>query len=382
MHSIAFIASAELVSWGGSEYCWSAAAERLARCGARVSASVLDWGVSVPQVRHLAAAGCRIFLRPQRSVPERIRRRLVFRHGYEWHHLRRIGKRADLVVISQGGIGDGLMWMEAARALGLKYVLIAQAANEQSWPSDEMAERLAPCYEDSCAAYFVSEANLTLARRQLVTSLGRGRVMRNPFNVRYDAAPAWPGDAMNRLFLACVGRLDPLQKGQDLLIEVLDRPRWRARSVHVTFVGRGFSERALRRTVDGLNMSNVEFAGFVEDIEQVWARHHALVLPSRFEGMPLALVEAMLCGRPSIVTDVAGHRELVRDGVNGFVARAPTVEFLDEAMDRAWESRHRLQEIGEVAARDVREWVSADPTGDFVHELEILASGSRFLPHT
>ena len=127
-----------------------------------------------------------------------------------------------------------------------------------------------------------------------------------------------------------------------------------------------------------LDLPNVEFAGFVEDIEQLWKRYHALVLPSRFEGMPLSLVEAMLCGRPSIVTDVAGHRELVRDNVNGFLAKAPTVELLNEAMNRAWENRVRLKQMGETAAADVRQWVSHDPTGDFVRELESLVNGSSF----
>ena len=56
----------------------------------------------------------------------------------------------------------------------------------------------------------------------------------------------------------------------------------------------------------------------------IWAEHHALVLPSRFEGMPLVVVEAMLCGRPCIVTDVGGNAELIRDGINGFLAKAPT----------------------------------------------------------
>ena len=158
-------------------------------------------------------------------------------------------------------------------------------------------------------------------------------------------------------------------------MEVLNQPRWRGRNVHVTFVGTGQNERALRKTAMELHLPNIEFAGFVADIEQLWTRHHALVLPSRFEGMPLSLVEAMLCGRPGIVTDVAGNRELVRDNVNGFLAKAPTVELFDEAMNRAWENRHRLQEMGKAAARDVRQWVSADPTGDFVRDLDFLVNG-------
>ena len=126
-----------------------------------------------------------------------------------------------------------------------------------------------------------------------------------------------------------------------------------------------------------LELQGIEFPGFVGNIEHLWSQHHALLLPSRFEGMPLALIEAMLCGRPCIVTDVAGHSELVRDGINGFLAKAPTIDFVDEAMNRAWENRHRLKQMGEAAARDVRQWVSPDPTSDFVHELDELVEPKR-----
>jgi glycosyltransferase involved in cell wall biosynthesis len=83
----------------------------------------------------------------------------------------------------------------------------------------------------------------------------------------------------------------------------------------------------------------------------------------------------MLCGRPCITTDVASHKELVRDGINGFLAKAATTELLDEAMNRAWENRSRLKEMGVVAAADVREWVSADPSQDFALKLKALVVG-------
>ena len=71
-----------------------------------------------------------------------------------------------------------------------------------------------------------------------------------------------------------------------------------------------------------MGLEKVTYGGFTEDVESIWASHHALVLPSRSEGLPLVVVEAMLCGRPAIVTDVAGNAELIQDGVSGFVAAA------------------------------------------------------------
>ena len=229
--------------------------------------------------------------------------------------------------------------------------------------ADNNAARLAICFEGALRSYFVSEANVRLIRRQLSAALRNGRVIRNPFNVRYDALPPWPGDSSERLSLACVARLDARQKAQDLIIDVLSLPHWRNRSVHVVLAGNGPYEQSLRNMVAMSKLSNVQFAGMVADIEGLWAQHHALVLSSRFEGLPLALVEAMLCGRPCIATDVGGNAELIRDGLNGFLAKAPTVELLDEAMNRAWENRGRLREMGERAASDVRQWVSLTRLG-------------------
>ena len=367
-----FIMANEGHRWGGSEPLWSSAAEKLARRGNEVRVSVKDWGKPVPQIENLRSAGCQIFYRrPASFVSRQVRKILPF-PDQSVIHLRSAGSGVDLVVISQGSNTDGLGWMELARAAGYKYVVIAHSAVVYWWPDDEVAARLAETYENAASAYFVSQANLELSRRQFATTLLKAKVVRNPFNVRYDGQPPWPDDFQEGLALAHVGRLDVISKAQDVLLQVLGLPHWRDRKVRLSLIGEGPNERGLRYMATSLDLSNVEFAGQQSNIEEVWSRHHALVLPSRFEGMPLVVVEAMLCGRPCIATDVGGNRELIRDGVNGFLAKAPTVELLDEAMNRAWENRSRLREMGCTAAKDVRQWVSPDPGEDFARELQSL----------
>lgn len=379
MRKIAFIATIERVPWGGSELLWAGAAERLARQGVEVHISVKDWGKPVKQIDHLRSIGCRIF--PRIFPPpyhQRIRRKLL-RGGFTQQHAREVGRGADLVVVSQAGYTDGLIWMEALREEGLPHSVISQSAFEGWWPADGQLERLSAALETASVAFFVSRANLELVRSQLASPLSNGRVVWNPFNVRYDAGPDWPGNREEELQLGCVARLDSAQKGQDILMRVLDQPKWRARKLRVTLAGNGVHDRVLHRMASTMNLPSLQFAGHVDDIERFWGSHHAMVLPSRFEGMPLALVEAMLCGRACIVTDVGGNCELVRDAVNGFVARAATVEFVNEAMERAWQNRWHLREMGEAARRDVRERVPADPIGEFVRELEKLTDGTLSL---
>src|SRR5438552_5933532 len=187
MRKIAFIASNEYVPWGGSEFCWSAAAERLAQRGVQVWASVRDWGKPVPQIEHLRSLGCHIAYRRAPSFARRLRRKIFPAEYQEIEHLESFAAGADLVVVSQGNNFDGLPWLEASKAKSYKYALIVQSCSEHYWPTDDSAERLADCYEGSRAAFFVSQANLELTRRQLVTPLRHAAIIRNPFNVRYDA---------------------------------------------------------------------------------------------------------------------------------------------------------------------------------------------------
>jgi glycosyltransferase involved in cell wall biosynthesis len=70
---------------------------------------------------------------------------------------------------------------------------------------------------------------------------------------------------------------------------------------------------------------------------------------SRAEGSPLALVEAMLCGRPAIVSDVGGNQEWVTESQTGFVAEAPVVGLARTALERAWSARQSWHAMGLLA---------------------------------
>src|SRR5262249_57889837 len=97
------------------------------------------------------------------------------------------------------------------------------------------------------------------------------------------------------------------------------------------------------------------------------------------EGKPLALTEAMLCGRPAVVTDVGGNAELVSDGVTGFVAKSATLAGIRDALERSWMERNSWAEIGARA----HEWstrVLDPPPGDVVASaiIEAMSTGAGF----
>jgi glycosyltransferase involved in cell wall biosynthesis len=359
-------------SWGGSEELWSQAAARLAGNGNVVAARVLWWPDTPPRIAELLRCHIKLHFhyrkRPLRTAAARLvdlLRTASWRPDHGW--LDRF--RPDLVVISSCIHTSGFRIAEACRRRNIPYSIIVQSAGEMSWPDDRRCARLADAYAHAKKVFLVAEENGQLIENQLAIRLDRAAVVRNPFNVSYEARPAWPGGRTTRL--ACVARLEPSAKGQDILLDVLRRPKWKDRPVSLSLFGTGANAERLRQLVRRVGLENVAFNGFEPDVEKIWATHHALVLPSRFEGTPLAVVEAMLCARPSIVTRVAG-RDLVEDGINGFVAPAPTAQLLDEALERAWERRDEWEAIGRCAATTIRKQVPPDPVGEFVEQLKSL----------
>ncbi|MBC7292914.1 MAG: glycosyltransferase family 4 protein, partial [Thermoleophilia bacterium] len=88
---------------------------------------------------------------------------------------------------------------------------------------------------------------------------------------------------------------------------------------HLLLIGDGQLRRAMERKVSAESISNVRFLGFREDVPRLLQATDIFVLPSRREGLPRSVMEAMAAGKPVVATDVRGNRDLVRDGENGFL---------------------------------------------------------------
>lgn len=365
-----FVSTMGRYPWGGSEELWSRAALRLRMEGHHVAAWV-SWHPQISgRVLELAEQGIEVFVQspPFTRLPVRLWRQLQARLGQKQssRELRwLLRQKPDLVCVSNGGIIDGLHVLEMCLENRIPYASVIQANAECMWPNDEEADRLIRVYQAARRAFFVSDENRFLFETQLGIELTNAQRINNPTNVRWEAAPPWPDDAAGWK-LACIGRFEPPAKGQDLLLHVLSSPSWKARPVTLSLYGAGHMARGLRRLAVRLGLDDrVHLVGNASDIEAVWAENHLLVLASRYEGLPLVLVEAMLCSRPAVITETAGDRLMVEEGVTGFVAPAPTIRFVGLAMERAWERRADWREMGKAARQRVETLAPKDPVGRF-----------------
>lgn len=148
--------------------------------------------------------------------------------------------------------------------------------------------------------------------------------------------------------LVVVGRLDR-QKGIDVLLDALVYFR-QSKRPFVTIVGAGPEREALERKARQLNLTDrVRFVGWQPNPKDWIAAADALVLPSRWEGMPNVVLEAMAAGKPVIATDVEGVADLIEDGVHGFIAPSNDATGLGWAIYRFLTARPQWTAIGEAA---------------------------------
>ena len=378
MKKIAFISFLKGDDWGGSEELWSQTALHLRKLGYRIGVNRHLGGSKHKRLKRLHAAGCVMLHGHKRGRWRQhlitvLRPRRFFRRLWPMLYTEPLDLRLwDLVVLSQGEFFQGMEIMQECMHHSIPYVLVVEAC--RPWGitvARHHSDQLRQCFEGAAILAFVSEENLALARAMLASPLKHAVIVRNPFLVSYGASPRWPSENVFRL--ACVARLEFQDKGQDILFEVLAQEKWRRRKLVVTLVGDGPDRETAERLKKLRKVHSIMIAGQRDGIESVWAKHHALILPSRGEGLPLAIVEAMLCGRPCIVTDVGGNAELLEDGVTGFIAPAATVKHVDAALERAWERRGKWREMGRRAATHVRKAVPRDPAKVFAEKLMKLA---------
>ena len=374
--TILFISTMAGSPWGGSEELWTRTAVLLAKQGVPVAASVHGWPQLHRRISELSRAGVDLHPRPVNlSLMARIRRnisgkeRIVFDIERSFKNL-----SPSLVVISNGFIVPPIELAEMCVAKGWPYATIAHVNLPAWWPSDELAGRFRKTLPLARRCFFVSESNRALAEKQLGYDFENAELVRNPMNIDTASPIPWPSNATEKhLRMACVGRLSS-EKGLDILFDVLANPCWRARNWRLSLYGEGPIRDVLGRLVNRLKLQDrVDFAGHVA-VEKIWQENHILILPSRHEGMPLAIVEAMRCGRPVIATNVGGNSEVIKDDVTGFIAEAAVSECLARALERMWLQREKLQEIGKLAAASIREFIPDDPVGIFAEKLKNLTS--------
>lgn len=190
-----------------------------------------------------------------------------------------------------------------------------------------------------------------------------------PNSIGYN--PARTADPENKIVVAA-GRLT-YQKGFDRLLSAWKTveagyPDWQLR-----IYGRGEDEAALQQQIEQLKLHNAAILPPTEAIHDRMHEASVFVLSSRFEGLPMILLEAMSEGLCIVSYDCpCGPKDVIRDGKNGLLAKEGDVEALAEALARVIRSADLRKALCRQAKADAARYSHEEIMNRWVETFETL----------
>jgi len=155
--------------------------------------------------------------------------------------------------------------------------------------------------------------------------------------------------------VTCVGEFTST-KNHAFLLTAWRRIAREEPRAHLLLIGDGRLREAMEREVNKEGLSNVHFLGFRRDVPQLLQVTDIFVLPSRREGLPRSIMEAMAAGKPVVATNVRGSRDLVEHGVTGFLVELGDVEGLAQALVQLIRDPKLRQKMGEAGRAKIRDY--------------------------
>ncbi|MDA3614277.1 glycosyltransferase family 4 protein [Polluticaenibacter yanchengensis] len=342
-------------NWGGSEEIMYAIAKEALKAGHEVYVSLFATDKIHDKHKELIASGAKYSFRRGYIVPniKPIRRQITKVKNFVLDAIFNpyadfLSNKLDFIFYNNTAyayIFDKKLF-DAIILKSIPYSIITQGATEYYRPYSNLdIPYMQSVHRNAKLNYFLSSNTKTTLERQIGATINNFKYFTNPVNIdslEYIDMPK--NDTVN---FATVAMLLVVQKGQDMLFETLSKPEWKNRKWVLNLYGAGPDEAFLKNLSKYYKIDEkVIFHGKVSNIRKVWETNHILVMPSIFEGMPLAMVEAMICGRPIITTDIAAHSEWIFEEKNGFLAAAPTEKYFNKALQKAWDLRDTWSNLG------------------------------------
>ena len=229
--------------------------------------------------------------------------------------------RPDLIIFCDGCPVSNLAAKQVACRLGIPYLVIVHCVTP-SWAKkfSKYLGALRDAYQKATRVIAVSEENLSLLHQLFQLPAHQGEVIHNGVHERFFSPKDVSirekilreiGVPLNGTLCLTVGRMDPV-KGYQHQLKAMEKLQMSVIWPNLFFgwVGVGGSEPRLRAWVDKLGFQDrVKFLGERDDISDILNAADMFVLPSHFEGMPLAITEAMAKGLPVAASGISGVPE-------------------------------------------------------------------------
>ncbi|BAK83011.1 glycosyltransferase family 4 protein [Komagataeibacter medellinensis] len=214
------------------------------------------------------------------------------------------------------------------------------------------------------SAFWVADSDFVARVTQRQLAVPPERICTWPLFEANAAAPVatpWQGKKDAVFHIGSLGRLEP-EKNMELPIRAMAviRERMPEARIRLSLCGSGSQMAHLKALAAGQGGADINFEGFQPDPLAFCRRLHVYVQPSHFEGLCIAVHEAMQAGLPVIATPVGAIPDIIRDGQSGFLLAPPTPEALAERILHLYTNPGLCARTGQQARAEILERYAKD----------------------
>jgi glycosyltransferase involved in cell wall biosynthesis len=348
--NIGIISTTRGLSWAATDEVWFRFAVIAANKGHTIFASVdksleLDARISVD-----LKPSIRIFTRRQCFRPTRIFLALE----KLFSSFSRLEKNSDIIIINGGSIFDGFNQPEIlqfAKKCRVPLVFFCHGHSEFYPVPDRKGLR--DFLARMKGLIFVAEENQRTIETQLAIKFSNASVVRNSASFALNDPLPWPDNPIPQM--AIVARLDSYWKGHEVLFRILAQDPWKKREWILRCYGEGADKSFLEELILHLGLQDkVILCGHIQNIEDVWKTSQILLLPTKAESFSLAMLEAMMCGRAVVTTNVGDQALVIKDNETGWLAECGTPSGFGIALEKAWQRKANWCAIGAKAHQEAK----------------------------
>ncbi len=171
--------------------------------------------------------------------------------------------------------------------------------------------------------------------------------------------------------ILCTGELNE-NKNQTQLIKATANLTDKIPNLKILLAGNGPKEKELLSEIEKFSLDDtVKLLGYRTDIENIVSAADLVVSCSRREGMPLNIIEAMLCKKPIVATYNRGHNELIKDGVNGYLVSPDKPEDLADRIYKLYNDFEKRQSFGEEGYKTAQNYTVSSVGKELLDYLSI-----------
>lgn len=174
----------------------------------------------------------------------------------------------------------------------------------------------------------------------------------------------------NKHNLLFVGRLVMQHKGLDFLIPIMKKVLMRYPDASLTVVGSGPDEAAFTEMIRDADMvEKIHLVGLCSNVKPYYKEANIVIVPSRWEGFGVVLIEAMASGTPVVAFENKGPKEIISNGIDGMLIKQYDVEAFSDGIVNLLDNAELWEKMSEKAYQKALRFSAEKTLERFMHEI-------------